>query len=54
MNIHYHSPNPKVINNSKFRPYFNPGNNISENICLTNYNSPTSNMNLHTEQCRPR
>ena len=51
MNIHYHSPNPKVINNSKFRPYFNPRNNISENVCLTNYNSPASNMNLHTEQC---
>ena len=52
MNIHCHSPSPKLIsNNSRFHPFFSPSNLISENICLTNYNSPNSNLNLQTDIC---
>jgi hypothetical protein len=52
MNIHCHSPSPKLIsNNSRFHPFFSPNNLVSENICLTNYNSPNSNMNLQTDIC---
>ena len=52
MNIHCHSPSPKLIsNNSRFHPFFSPSNLVSENICLTNYNSPNSNLNLQTDIC---
>ena len=51
MNNHCHSPNPKLIfNNSKGPQFFNHCNEVQENVCLTNYGSPNSNMNLQTEQ----
>ena len=52
MNIHCHSPNPKLLsNNFRINNSFNPNNYTSENICLTNYGSPNSNINLDTDNC---
>ena len=50
MNNHCHSPNPKLIfSNSKCAQLSNHNSDISDNICLTNYGSPSSHLNLHTE-----
>ena len=50
MNNHCHSPNPKLIfHNSKCNQLFNHCNDISDNICLTNYESPNSHLKLNTE-----
>ena len=52
MNIHCHSPNPKLLsNNFRINNSFNPNDYTSENICLTNYGSPNSNINLDTDNC---
>ena len=54
MNNHCHSPNPRLIfHNSKCTQLLNNCNDISDNICLTNYGSPSSYINLHTECNKP-
>jgi len=51
MNNHCHSPNPRLIfHNSKCNQLLDHCNDISDNICLTNYGSPSSNINLRTEK----
>ena len=54
MNNHCHSPNPRLIfHNSKCTQLLNNCNDISDNICLTNYGSPSSHINFHTECNKP-
>ena len=54
MNIEYHSPNPKCICNSKYPHSLNHCKCNSECICLSNYYSPSSNINIPTEDCSIR
>ena len=54
MNIECHSPNPKCICNSKYPHSLNHCKCNSECICLSNYYSPSSNINIPTEDCSIR